>query len=203
MGKGKLTDEEIVNGILSQNTEVLKFVYENNFKSVKKHIEDNNGSESDAQDIFQDILILLFNKIRNNELTLTCSFNTYLMAIAKTQWLNILRKRKKIHIPISEQEHLLECDEDLNEKLIQAEKERLITQYLGELPKECKKIMDLILNGSNLIEITDQMGYNSVQHTKNKKLKCKKNLISKIMSNPRFKELADGKCKENNSIPRW
>jgi RNA polymerase sigma factor (sigma-70 family) len=203
MEKDKYTDQEIIQGIVSQNTSVLIYIYKKYFKSVKNHIEVNSGSYKDAEDIFQDVLILIFNKIRRNDFNLTCSFATYLFAIAKTQWLIILRHRKKVHIPLDEFADYFSCETEIEEKLVQAEKENLIIRYLNEISDDCKIIIEHLLNGRNLDEITKLMGYSSVQHTKNRRLKCKKFLINKIISNPRFKELANGKIGENYQIPRW
>jgi len=203
MKRYKYTEIELIEGIVQQSTNVIMYIYKENYKSIKKYIEDNNGSEKDAEDIFQDSLILMYNKLKNNELILTCSFSTYLFAVSKTNWLRILKQRKNRNVSIQECDSFFADETEIHEELIQAEKKKLVIQYFREISEDCQKIIQLILKGLNLENITKLMGYNSVQHTKNRKLKCKKALISKIMSSSRFNELANGKFGEDYQIPRW
>jgi RNA polymerase sigma factor (sigma-70 family) len=203
MKQDKYTDQEITEGILHQNKDVLLFIYKHNFRSILKYIEDNNGAESDAEDVFQDTLIVIFEKIRKNELKLSCSFGTFLYAIAKHQWLRILRQRQIHEITDNDCDTLINEDPGITDNLILAEKKKLVIQHLNEISEECKKIIKYMSDGCTLDEITKTMGYSSVQQTKNRKLKCKKFLITSIMCNPRFKELANGKIGENYQIPRW
>lgn len=203
MKQNKYTDQDIIEGIKTQNKNILLYIYKQNFRSILKYIENNNGNESDAEDVFQDALLVIFEKIRKDELTLTCSFGTFLYSIAKHHWLRTLRARNN---QINSQE---ECDEIINnepgitEILIQAERKKLVIQHYNTISEECKKIIKFLIDGFTLDEITKIMGFSSIQHTKNKRLKCKKYLITSIMANPRFKELSNGKTGENYQIPRW
>lgn len=203
MKKDKYTDQDIIQGIAHQDKDVLLFIYKHYYRPIKKHVENHYGSENDAEDIFQDTLIVIFNKIRNKELTLTCSFGTYLFAVAKLQWLRVLRQQKTHPIEYGECDTFFNNEPEIHEDLIQAERKKLVIRHFNEISEDCKKIIQYLINGISLIEITNLMGYSSVQHTKNRRLKCKKYLITKIMSNPRFKELTNGKVGENNQIPRW
>lgn len=203
MKKNKYTDQDLTKGIVQQSTDVLKYIYKENYRSIKKYVEDNSGSEKDAEDVFQDSLILVYNKLKNNELVLTCSFSTYIFAVAKTNWLRILRQRRNHKVSIEECDSFFSNETEIHEELILAEKKKLVIQHFKEISEDCQKIIQLIINGCTLDKITQIMGYSSVQHTKNRKLKCKKALISKIMDNPRFNELTNGKVGENNQIPRW
>jgi RNA polymerase sigma factor (sigma-70 family) len=203
MKNNKYTDQDIIQGILQQNKDVLLFIYKHNFLTIKYYIEKNNGSEKDAEDIFQDTLIVLFNKVRNNDLELTSSFDTYLFTIAKFQWLKVLRHNKTHNVDLKECDQFITENPEIIEDLILAERKKLVIQHFNEISEECKKIFRHLINGWTLDEITKLMGYNSVQHTKNRRLKCKKFLITRIMNNPRFKELTNEKIGKNYQIPRW
>ncbi len=48
-------------------------LYIKNFKMVLRYIERNNGNRQDAEDIFQDTMIVLCKKLRTDEFTLTAS----------------------------------------------------------------------------------------------------------------------------------
>jgi RNA polymerase sigma factor (sigma-70 family) len=203
MNQDKYTDQEIIQGILQQKNDILLFLYKNNFRSIKKYIENNSGSDKDAEDIFQDTLIVIFDKIRKNELNLTSSFSTFLFSIAKFQWMNILKHRQVRNVTLEDCDQLLNEEPEIHEELILAERKKLVVHYFNEISEDCKKIIKHLINGCTLEETTKLMGYSSVQHTKNRRLKCKKSLISNIMSNPLFNELTNGKIGKNDQIPRW
>jgi len=203
MKENKYTDQEIIEGIRTKRSDVLLYIYSQNFKFIKKYILDNSGDETDAEDVFQDTLIVLFNKTRNNSLILTGNFSVFLYTIAKTKWMNVLRQRRKAITSINEYTENAEKDLEIIDELIQAEKEKLVITHFNEISEDCKKIFNCLFDGRTLEEITVLMGYTSVQHTKNRRFMCKKHLIGKIMSNPRFKELTNGKPGKNDQIPRW
>jgi RNA polymerase sigma factor (sigma-70 family) len=194
MNRHNYTDKEICEGIIKQDNNVLLFIYKQNFRSVKKFIQEHNGSEKDAEDLFQDAIILIFNSIKNNNFNLTSSFGTYLFSIVKNQWLVVLKRRKQRKTLVDDCDTFLNDEPEIFEEFLQVERKNLFIRHFNELPEECKKIIRLWLKGCTEDVLKDKMGYNSVQHTKNKKLACKKTLIGKITNNPRFNEL----CNENN-----
>jgi len=56
----------------------------------------NSGTPDDAQDIFQDALVVLCKKTQSENFVLTAPLKTYLMAIVKNCWLQELRRQKKL-----------------------------------------------------------------------------------------------------------
>ncbi len=199
----KYTDQEIIKGLNSQSSAVLTYIYQQNFRSVKKYIEDNSGSETDAEDVFQDALVLVYERIRKGNLILTCSFSTFLFAVAKTQWLSVLRQRKRKNVVTDECDNIFNEDAGIHDELVQAEKKKLFIAHFNELTEDCKKIIKLFIKEYSITEITRIMNFSSEQHTKNRRLRCKNALINKITNNPRFKELSNGTVRKDNEIPRW
>ena len=87
--------DEILDGLRNRNANVLDYVYQNYFEQIKNFINKNSGSDEDAQDIYQDAVLVIYQKIKKDNLTLTCSFNTYLYSVCRLLWLKQLEKRKK------------------------------------------------------------------------------------------------------------
>jgi RNA polymerase sigma factor, sigma-70 family len=203
MKRDNYTDQEILTGIKHQNSEIMMFIYQKNFRSVRHYIEQNNGSDKDAEDLFQDALILIFHKVRENSLTLTSSFNTYMFSIIKKNWLKQLDKRKRQNTVIDECDNFILEEDGLVEDLFKLERKKIINQHFNELSSDCQKIINLFLKGHSITEITKVMGFSSEQHTKNRRFRCKKSLIERILKNPYFKELTNGKFGTDYQIPRW
>ena len=80
----RLSDEEIIAGLRKRDNRILQYIYKNSFPPVKQLILHNAGSESDAKDIFQEALIVIFKKLRDEDsLKLEAAFSTYTYSIAR------------------------------------------------------------------------------------------------------------------------
>jgi RNA polymerase sigma factor (sigma-70 family) len=91
-----MTDKEIIDHLQNNKYSLaIKGLY-NILPSVKQYIKTNNGTADDAQDIFQDALVILYKKIHAGNFILTVPLKTYLLAVVKNCWLQQLRQRKKL-----------------------------------------------------------------------------------------------------------
>jgi RNA polymerase sigma factor (sigma-70 family) len=203
MKKRIYTDQEIIDGIKSQDNNVLLFVYHKNFRSVKHYIEKNNGSDQDAEDVFQDAMILIFDKINDDSLVLNCTMQTYLFSVIKLLWLKQLKFRERRKVVIEECDSFISNNEDILDTILRTERKSVFLKHYNELTEDCQTIIKYFLRGLSISEITKAMGYNSEQHTKNRRFRCKKTLIEKILKNPYYKELANGTVETNSQVPRW
>ncbi len=77
-----------------QDNKAFHYLYNNYFKMVKSFITNNNGREEDAEDVFQDTLVVLLQKLRNDNFLVSASLKTYIYAIAKNLWLKKIRFNK-------------------------------------------------------------------------------------------------------------
>ena len=53
------TDEAILEGIRGQQRDAVLFVYKEYFPTIKYLITSNSGTEVDAEDVFQDALVII------------------------------------------------------------------------------------------------------------------------------------------------
>ena len=203
MKKDSLTDADIVSGIRNQSSSVLLFVYRKNFRSVKYYVEKNSGTDKDAEDVFQDAMLLLYTKIREESLDLKCSIHTYLFSIVKLLWISQLKKRDVRKTASEECDSFISDNEDVVDSIIQTERKSLFIKHYNELTEDCKKIIKYFLKGFSISEITKIMGFSTEQHTKNRRFRCKTSLIEKILQNPHYKELTNGTVGKDIQIPRW
>jgi DNA-directed RNA polymerase specialized sigma24 family protein len=57
-------DQELLQGLAISDDKSLETIYLDNFPVVAKMILQNNGSEDDAKDIFQEAMIVLYEKVQ-------------------------------------------------------------------------------------------------------------------------------------------
>jgi len=191
MSKTHYTDQAILEGIKTRKSVVVEYVYDICYPMIRSMILKNSGSIDDARDIFQDAMVVLFRKLKIEEILLQCSFNTYFYSICKHLWLQKLHKRGVEATNIKE---VIESIELPEEDLIQIyddeeEKYRLYQKHFVRLGSECQKLLSLFLKKSSMREITDIMGFTSEKYTKVRKYRCKEELKRRIVNDPDYDRL--------------
>lgn len=183
----KFKDEEILFGIKVNDNLVLNYVYDKYFISISSFVISNNGTKEDAEDVFQEAIIIIFRKIKFEQLTLTCSFYTYIFSICKKLWLKQLRQ-KHLQITLDENDYIY--DYDIDEDFINKnEKLSLYQKHFKKLKKKCQNILQLSIKSIPIIEIVKKTGYKNIKSAIAKKYRCKKQLISKIKADPAYKQI--------------
>ncbi len=187
----QLPDEQILAGLQSEiqaeRDRMLRYLYTRDYPVIAAFITKNNGTEADAADIFQDAIIVFYEKIRLKELTLSCSIRTYLYSVCKNLWRNSLRRQKRLtgiddtieSIPIpAESLTIVETNE----------RQTLVAELMNRLGDDCKRVLTLFyFERQRMKTIAEQMGFANEQVAKNKKSNCMKRLKALLQSLPGFK----------------
>ncbi len=84
-----------IKGLINRDEKVITCIYKKVFPIILDYVSCNNGSYQDAEDVFQEAMLILLEKTRNRSFNLTCRFTTYFWEICKKVWLKELRKRKR------------------------------------------------------------------------------------------------------------
>ncbi|WP_062052629.1 RNA polymerase sigma factor [Aquimarina longa] len=186
----KSKDQVIIAGIIEGNERILTCFYKENIKYIEGYILRNCGNTEDVEDIFQDALVLLYQKLRSGLLELRVPVRTYFYGICKNLWRNRLRKKKKLII--GDEHHFLE--EEANDSIIidieNQEREHLYRKYFQKLDTKSKKLLCLVFERKSMREISKITGY-SEGYARKKKFEAKKELLRMIEEDPVYKELRD------------
>jgi RNA polymerase sigma factor (sigma-70 family) len=167
------TDSEIVLGILNNSEIVLKRLYTTYFPMILQLIINNNGNEDDAKDIYQEAIIVLYNKIRSGEFELSSKLKTYIYSVCRRLWLKRLSQINRYGGDIRDFEEYLPVEDEVddhNDRDIQFNKMENALQLLGE---PCKTIMeDFYIQNRSMQEICERFGYTNADNAKTQKYKC-------------------------------
>lgn len=188
---GKYTEEEIVQGIRHHDSAVLEFVYLTYFPVIESLVVHNHGNRDQAKDLFQEAMIIAYRKISSGNFQLTCKFGTYLYAICKNVWIQE-RKKYRLHTEKLKNQPLMVNDPGAEEDpLMQKHLTELFDRHFNALSEDCQKILTMFFNNFSVEEIMNSMNYKDLHHAADRKYRCKKSLIRRIMSDPLFKRLKD------------
>lgn len=182
-------EESLLEGIRLNDTDTLEYIYKKFYPSVKTFIVLNSGNDDDAKDIFQESIIVIFRRLKDESFTITCSFKTYIFSISKNLWLKELERRKiernKIHY--NEGFDTSDCDIDEPVSTEKFDRYKLYQTHFLSLSKDCQKVLRLFLDKVPLKEIASIMGYASEKYAKKRKYQCKEMLIKRITNDPYYK----------------
>ena len=89
---------EILIDLKTENNIAFGKLYNDNFYKISKFVQNNSGHEADAEDLFQDAMMVLVEKLRQDQFQLTASIDTYVYAICKNLWFKKLRRGMGRHI---------------------------------------------------------------------------------------------------------
>ena len=72
------SDEQILKGILRHDNLILQYIYKEYYYKVSYFIKKNQGSEDDANDVFQEAIIVIYRKLKENDLIFAKEFFSWL-----------------------------------------------------------------------------------------------------------------------------
>lgn len=165
-------ETEIINELKGENNQAFGQLYKAYFGMVQRFVIKNSGRTEDAEDIFQDTLLVLVEKLKQDDFYLTASIKTYIMAIAKNLWFKHLRTAYR-EVEFSEQ-HDRQFFEDINQA-IEDEKTywNKLQNYLEQITTHCQHLIRKMFFQSESIEqIQKEYGYSSKHNAQNQKHKC-------------------------------
>ena len=167
------TDRDVVLGILNNSEEALNKLYVGYFPMVLQFILNNNGDEEDAKDVYQEAIIVLYNKIKSGDFELSSKLKTYIYSVCRRIWLKKLSKESKKAINVTDFEDIEAVETDMEaheEKDKQFEQMQSALQLLGE---PCKTIIqDFYINNMSMQDISEKFGYTNTDNAKTQKYKC-------------------------------
>lgn len=166
------TDEQLLEGIRRGDTAAILQLYKMSYHSVEHFIVQNSGSEADAQDIFQEALIVLCEKVSQPHFMLTSSLNTLLYSICRRMWLKHLRDSKR-HLDVDDFQEFIPLEEENEDWEAMEQQRRAMHQAMEELGSPCKELLKAYyFEHRSMQQIADLFGYTNAQNAKNQKYKC-------------------------------
>lgn len=165
----------------------LQELYLSEFPKISSYILKNSGTIDDARDIFQETVMTLFSHVKLNKFKEEYEIGGFMFVVARNNW-----KRKNRHkvefVNIEDKEPIDFFENDTYDQLFEKEKKDFVNNLFDQLGESCKKILTLtIFEKNSMADLTELLGYSSVDSTKTKHYKCKQRLIKLVESKPKLK----------------
>ncbi len=184
----KYTDAELIAAIQSSKNidGAVKFMYREYYEMLKIYTSRNSGSDQDAQDIFQEVLVAFIDLTQKGKFRGESSIKTFLFSMNRHMWLNELKKRGRTEKRNTVFENAKDTTlPDVSHVIAQAEMQQQVLDIVEELGETCKKILlAFYYDNLSMKEILAALPYESEQVVRNKKYKCLKQLEQLLTANP-------------------
>ena len=184
-------DQRYVEGLLSNNYVVIDELYRNCWPGIRRMVINNNGSEADAADLFQDALLMICSKARQNSFQLTCPMEAFLYLICKNRWINELHKKRNRYVTIRDEEGYdigTDAMAAYEQFKILEQRRVLVEEMFEQLEDGCRQLLRQAWSGRSLEEIATVFNF-SYAYVRKKKSLCMSRLISLVQSSDRYQNL--------------
>ena len=167
-----LTDSDLIHQLKTEKNASFGLLYKFYFPSVSSYVRKNMGNSEDAEDIFQEAILVLLQKVRQADFVLTSSLKTSLFAISKNLWLKRLRDNKLVSVDDLEiYQH--ETDTFSMELIPENSKEEKVNSWLAKITENCQRILKAVFFYSEPMDsVMKKMGWKNKHTAANQQYKC-------------------------------
>jgi RNA polymerase sigma factor (sigma-70 family) len=141
---------------------------------VLKYILQHGGSHQDAQDVFQESIVILDKSIREGRFEGRSTVTTYFVGIAKWHWVTLRRQRGRLTNYEAKEEESLTDGPDV--QVIQAEEREMLQNALNQLGGRCKELLTYYQLDYSMQEIAVNMQYENADVAKKEAYRCRNRL---------------------------
>ena len=181
------SDEYLLEALRRGDREAFEFLYRQYYRMAARQANDQGLGDADTEDIFQEMLLILVQKVQDPGFRLTAKLGTYLFAVLR----NLLFKKTGKKIPVTQSDdallHLPESEPNLD-RAVWEEKLSVVAGNLELLEDGCRTLLVLsFFEKRSQAEIAEAMGY-AESFVKVKKHRCLEYLRKKVKAHPLFKD---------------
>lgn len=167
---------------------VIRQFYAQYFSGIVSFVLRNQGTVDDAKDLFQDAIMIVYQKAKAPDFELKYSLHTYFYGICKNLWLQKLKRQKDLR-PLLVEEDIIQEDLSIIEVIEERNKQQLFFKKFSLLSEGCQEILKLFFAKKTMEEIAQKLGLGSAGYAKKRKYKCQKKLLELVKEDVLYKEL--------------
>ncbi|MBX3255787.1 MAG: sigma-70 family RNA polymerase sigma factor [Chitinophagaceae bacterium] len=168
-----LREQELIKGLSVNDKKAIEAIYKDNFGVVQSLVLNNNGTEDDAKDVFQEAVIVLYEKAKSGVFELNCQIKTYLYSVSKRLWLKRLQKNSRYELQANGLEETVYVEDDLGVHEKRNVEFGMMEHAMAHIGEPCKSLLEAYyLKKSSMQEIAETFGYTNADNAKNQKYKC-------------------------------
>lgn len=138
-------DQRFIQGLIDHDSTLIEEIYRKNAGKIRSFVVRNSGTEEDANDLLQEILLSFYHQGKNG-LQLRCPFEVFLYIACRNRWINELKKRGRSRVTITDMAGFSIDSSWISEAENWMEREKKETIFYAkfqELGPSCQEILGL------------------------------------------------------------
>jgi RNA polymerase sigma factor (sigma-70 family) len=170
--KAELDEKLLLQGLVRNDKKAIETIYKENYNLIQALIVRNNGTVEDAKDIFQETMVVLYEKVNSGQFELNCQIKTFLYSISRRLWLKRLMHQNRFNI-IDEYNEVVVIGDDVDEHEKRNMDFLMMEKAMQSLGEPCKSLLEAFyMKKKSMLEISSLFGYTNPENAKNQKYKC-------------------------------
>jgi RNA polymerase sigma factor (sigma-70 family) len=171
--KAESNEKALLQGLARSDKKAIEIIYRENYNMVQSLIINNSGSTDDAKDIFQEAMIVLYEKVRSGTFELNCLIKTYVYSVSRRLWLKRLQQMNRYVPAVENLQDTVPVEEDVEENERINSEFQAMEKAINSLGEPCKSLLEAYyLEKKRMQEIALFFGYTNAENAKNQKYKC-------------------------------
>lgn len=168
------TDEKaLLKGLAQNDRKSVETIYKLFYNMVQSLIINNNGSSDDARDIFQETVIVLYEKAKTGSFELNCQLKTYIYSVSRRLWLKKLQQQQRYLPNINGLDETVPVEEEIEGHSQRQSEFQMMEKALLHLGEPCRSLIEAFyLQKKSMTDIAGHFGYTNADNAKNQKYKC-------------------------------
>ncbi|WP_346237198.1 RNA polymerase sigma factor [Niabella insulamsoli] len=165
---------DLLKGLARDDRKSVEIIYGQNYNLIQALVVNNNGTVDDAKDIFQEAMIVLFDKARSGSFELNCQIRTYLYSIARRLWLKRLNQSDRRNADFDDtNETQVIVEEDVAQHEQKDAEFEMMHAAIHSLGEPCKSLLaSFYFKNKSMQAIAESFGYTNAENAKTQKYKC-------------------------------
>jgi len=167
------SDYTLLEGLKNQDKRCIERIYRENYNMIQSLVINNNGDIDDAADIFQEAMIVLYEKSLLDNFKLSCRLKTFIYSICRRLWLKKLQKNHGRHIKVELLEDTIPVEEVVEDHEKKQENFKLMEKAMAKIGEPCRSLLNAYyIEKKPMQQIASDFGYTNADNAKTQKYKC-------------------------------
>ncbi len=185
MNRLKTSDNDLIKAIRTGGEvrmRALEQIFKNEGKrlSVIRYLKSKGCSQHDAEDLYQDAIIIFERKVSAGEFMQLASIDNYIFSIVKLNWYNKYRKNQRQSGNEITDDLLLE--RDVSAYYERQERKGIMNQILSLIGERCKKLLLMFTQSYSMEDIAREIGLTDNVHARKEKYRCLNRMRVKVQN---------------------
>ena len=170
--KADINEKLLLQGLARNDKRAIETIYKDNYNMIQALVINNNGSTEDAKDIFQEAMIVLYEKVQSGSFELNCQLKTFVYSVSRRIWLKRLMLQNRFSVSDGHEE-MISVDDEVEEHEKRNTEFIMMEKAMNGLGEPCKSLLEAFyMQKKSMQEIALNFGYTNAENAKNQKYKC-------------------------------